>query len=191
MIKNASLTIVLAAVLIGCTTGNVRGDSTTPVDDYGFPDMAEIEVAPVEALEAPILEPNPNPTPNPLALTLNQEFVAPYPGIFFSNDQAAYIIAELEAYQQRVAVIMESMRNGFQLRLRNELEGLRIQINSDRNRYRLIIADRNGQISRLLRQTERIANRGAEFPWEAVLVGAGGLLIGVIGGFLMGFVTGN
>ena len=83
------------------------------------------------------------------------------------------------------------MRNGFQLRLRNELEGLRIQINSDRNRYRLIIADRNGQISRLLRQTERIANRGAEFPWEAVLVGAGGLLIGVIGGFLMGFVTGN
>ena len=191
MIKKLISSILLVSILFGCTTGNLPGGSTTPVDNQGFPDMAPLELAAVEAPEVPAVEPSPTPTPPPLALTLNQEFRAPYPGIFFSNEQAAYIIAELEAYQQRVAVTMESMRTGYELRLRSETEELRLQINSDRNRFRIIIAARDAEIARLLAQTERFANRGAEFPWEAVLVGAGGLLIGVIGGFLMGFVAAN
>lgn len=191
MIKKLISSILLVSILVGCTTGNLPGGSTTAVDDQGFPDMPPLELAPVEAVEVPTVEPNPNPTPAPLALTLNQEFRAPYPGIFFSNEQAAYIIAELEAYQRRVSVSMESMRDGYQLRLRHETEELRLQINSDRNRFRIIIAARDAEIARLLAQTERFANRGAEFPWEAVLVGAGGLLIGVVGGFLMGFIAAN
>jgi hypothetical protein len=191
MIKKLISSILLVCILFGCTTGNLPGGSTTPVDNQGFPDMAPLELAAVEAPEVPAVEPNPTPTPPPLALTLDQEFRAPYPGIFFSNEQAAYIIAELEAYQQRVAATMESMRTGYELRLHSETEELRLQINSDRNRFRIIIAARDAEIARLLAQTERFANRGAEFPWEAVLVGAGGLLIGVIGGFLMGFVAAN
>ena len=191
MIKKLISSILLVSILVGCTTGNLPGGSTTAVDDQGFPDMPQLELAPAEDVEVPIVEPNPNPTPAPLALTLNQEFRAPYPGIFFSNEQAAYIIAELEAYQRRVSVSMESMRDGYQLRLRHETEELRLQINSDRNRFRMIISARDAEIARLLRQNERFANRGSEFPWEAVLVGAGGLLIGVIGGFLMGFVAAN
>ena len=191
MIKKLISSILLVSILFGCTTGNLPGSSTTPVDNQGFPDMAPLELAAVEAPEVPAVEPNPTPTPPPLALTLNEEFRAPYPGLFFSNEQAAYIIAELEAYQQRVAATMESMRTGYELRLSSETEELRLQINSDRNRFRIIIAARDAEIARLLAQTERFANRGAEFPWEAVLVGAGGLLIGVIGGFLMGFVAAN
>ena len=191
MIKKLISSILLVSILFGCTRGNLPGGSTTAVDDQGFPDMPPLELAPVEAVEVPTVELNPNPTPAPLALTLNQEFRAPYPGIFFSNEQAAYIIAELEAYQRRVSVSMESMRDGYQLRLRHETEELRLQINSDRNRFRIIIAARDAEIARLLAQTERFANRGSEFPWEAVLVGAGGLLIGVVGGFLMGFIAAN
>ena len=191
MIKKIISSILLVSILVGCTTGNLPGGSTTAVDDQGFPDMPPLELAPVEAVEVPAVEPNPTPTPAPVELTLNQEFRAPYPGIFFSNEQAAYIIAELEAYQSRVAATMESMRTGFQLRLHNETEELRLQINSDRNRFRMVIAARDTEIARLLRQNERFVNRGSEFPWEAVLVGAGGLLIGVIGGFLMGFVAAN
>lgn len=178
-------------MLVGCTTGNLPGGSTTAVDDHGFPDMPPIELAPVEAVVVPTVEPNPTPTPAPIALTLSQEFTAPYPGVFFSNEQAAYIIAELEAYQERVSVSMESMRNEFQLRLNTETELLRLQINSDRTRFRLVIEARDAEIARLMRLNERVINRGSEFPWEAVLVGAGGLLIGVIGGFLMGFVAAN
>jgi hypothetical protein len=191
MIKKFTSYILLVSILFGCTTGNRPGGSTTPVDDHGFPDMAELELAPVEAVEVPAVEPNPTPTPAPLALTLDQEFRAPYPGIFFSNDQAAYIIAELESYQQRVSVSIEGMRTTFELRLRNETEELRLQLNSDRGRFRTIIAARDAEIARLLAQNERFVSRGSEFPWEAVLVGAGGLLIGVIGGFLMGFVAAN
>jgi len=191
MIKKLISSILLVSILFGCTTGNLPGGSTTAVDNQGFPDMPPLELAAVEAVEVPAVEPNPTPTPAPVELTLNQEFRAPYPGIFFSNEQAAYIIAELEAYQRRVSVSMESMRDGYQLRLRHETEELRLQINSDRNRFRIIIAARDAEIARLLAQTERFANRGAEFPWEAVLVGAGGLLIGVVGGFLMGFIAAN
>lgn len=191
MIKKFISSILLVSILFGCTTGNLPGGSTTAVDNQGFPDMAALDLAAVEAVEVPAVEPNPTPTPAPLELTLNQEFRAPYPGIFFSNEQAAYIIAELEAYQQRVAATMESMRTGFELRLRNETEELRLQINSDRGRFRTIITARDAEIARLLAQNERFVNRGSEFPWEAVLVGAGGLLIGVVGGFLMGFVAAN
>ena len=191
MIKKLISSILLVSILFGCTTGNLPGGSTTPVDEHGFADMPTLELAPVEVTEVPAVEPNPTPTPPPLALTLNQEFRAPYPGIFFSNEQAAYIIAELEAYQARVSATMESMRTGFQLRLHSETEELRLQINSDRNRFRMIISARDAEIARLLAQNERFVNRGSEFPWEAVLVGAGGLLIGVIGGFLMGFVAAN
>lgn len=191
MIKKLISHILLITLLVGCTTGNLPGGSTTAVDDHGFPDMPPIELAPIEAVVVPAIEPNPTPTPAPFALTLNQEFVAPYPGVFFSNEQAAYIIAELEAYQQRVAVSMESMRNAYDLRLRTEMEDLRLQINADRIRFRLIIEARDTEIARLMRMNETIVNRGSEFPWAAVLVGAGGLLVGVIGGFLMGFVAGN
>jgi len=191
MIKKLISSILLVSILVGCTTGNLPGGSTTAVDDQGFPDMPPLELAAVEAVEVPAVEPNPTPTPAPVELTLNQEFRAPYPGIFFSNEQAAYIIAELEAYQSRVAATMESMRTGFQLRLHSETEELRLQINSDRNRFRMVIAARDTEIARLLRQNERFVNRGSEFPWEAVLVGAGGLLIGVVGGFLMGFIAAN
>ena len=191
MIKKLISSILLVSILFGCTTGNLPGGSTTAVDDQGFPDMPPLELAAVEAVEVPAVEPNPAPTPAPVELTLNQEFRAPYPGIFFSNEQAAYIIAELEAYQSRVAATMESMRTGFQLRLHSETEELRLQINSDRNRFRMVIAARDTEIARLLRQNERFVNRGSEFPWEAVLVGAGGLLIGVVGGFLMGFIAAN
>lgn len=191
MIKKLISSILLVSIITGCTTGNLPGGSTTAVDDQGFPDMPPIELAPVEAIVVPTVEPNPNPTPSPVALTLNQEFRAPYPGIFFSSQQAAYIIAELEAYQQRVAASMESMRTGFGLRLHTETEELRLQINSDRTRFRLVIQARDAEIARLMRLNERIVNRGSEFPWDAVLVGAGGLLIGVIGGFLMGFIAAN
>ena len=191
MIKKIISSILLISILTGCTTGNLPGSSTTAVDDHGFPDMSPIELAPAEAVVVPTVEPNPTPTPAPISLTLNQEFTVPYPGIFFSNEQAAYIIAELEAYQQRVAASMESMRTGFDLRLHTETEELRIQINSDRARFRLVIAARDAEIARLMRLNERVINRGSEFPWEAVLVGAGGLLIGVIGGFLMGFIAAN
>lgn len=191
MIKKLISSILLVSILFGCTTGNLPGGSTTAVDDQGFPDMAALELAPVEAVEVPTVEPSPTPTPAPLALTLNQEFRAPYPGIFFSNEQAAYIIAELEAYQRRVSVSMESVRDGYQLRLNHETELLRLQINSDRTRFRIIISARDAEIARLLRQNERFVNRGSEFPWESVLVGAGGLLIGVVGGFLMGFIAAN
>jgi len=191
MIKKLISSILLVSIITGCTTGNLPGGSTTAVDDQGFPDMPAIELAPVEAVEVPTIEPNPTPTPSPVALTLNQEFRAPYPGIFFSSQQAAYVIAELEAYQQRVAASMESMRTGFQLRLNTETEELRLQINSDRTRFRLVIQARDAEIARLMRLNERIVNRGSEFPWDAVLVGAGGLLIGVIGGFLMGFIAAN
>jgi hypothetical protein len=191
MIKRLLSSIFIVSVLVGCTTGNLPGGSTTAVDDQGFPDMPAIELAPVETVEVPTIEPNPTPTPSPVALTLNQEFRAPYPGIFFSSQQAAYIIAELEAYQERVAASMESMRTGFQLRLNTETEELRLQINSDRARFRLVIQARDTEIVRLMRLNERIVNRGSEFPWDAVLVGAGGLLVGVIGGFLMGFIAAN
>ena len=191
MIKKLISHILLVSLLVGCTTGNLPGGSTTAVDDHGFPDMPPIELAPVEAVVVPTVEPNPTPSPAPIALTLNQEFTAPYPGVFFSSEQAAYIIAELEAYQERVAVSMESMRTGYSLRLRTETEELRLQINADRARFRIVIAARDAEIARLMRLNERVINRGSEFPWDAVLVGAGGLLIGVIGGFLMGFVAAN
>jgi hypothetical protein len=191
MIKKLISSILLVSIITGCTTGNLPGASTTAVDDQGFPDMPAVELAPVEAVVVPAVEPSPTPTPLPVELTLNQEFRAPYPGVFFSNEQAAYIIAELEAYQQRVAASMESMRTGFGLRLHTETEELRLQINSDRARFRLVIQGRDNEIARLMRLNERVINRGSEFPWEAVLVGAGGLLIGVIGGFLMGFIAAN
>jgi hypothetical protein len=191
MTKKYISVVLLISMITGCATGNLSNASTTPLNNQGFPDMPMLELAPVETVQVPQLEPNPSPTPEPIALTLNQEFTAPYDGIFFSNEQGAYIIAELEAFQQRVALTIENMRTRFELRLRNETESLRLQINSDRARFRIVIADRDEHINRLLRQNERFVNRGSEFPWEAVLVGAGGLLLGVIGGFLMGFIAAN
>jgi hypothetical protein len=101
------------------------------------------------------------------------------------------VIAELEAYQDRVVTTMRSVRHSFELRLNRETEDLRIQINADRTRFRIAIEARDTEIARLLRQNERFVNRGSEFPWEAVLTGAGGLLIGVVGDFIMGFLTVN
>ena len=191
MINKLISFVLLASILTGCISGGTPGGSTTAIDNQGFPDLPPIELAPVEAVVMPAVEPNPTPTPSPVALTLNQEFRAPYPGIFFSNDQSAYVIAELEAYQDRVATTMRSVRHSFELRLNRETEDLRIQINADRTRFRIAIEARDTEIARLLRQNERFVNRGSEFPWEAVLTGAGGLLIGVVGGFIMGFLTVN
>jgi len=191
IIKRLIAFILLASIISGCISQGTPGGSTTAIEEHGFPDLPPIAITPVEAVEVPAVEPNPNPTPSPLQLTLNQEFRAPYPGIFFSNDQAAYVIAELEAYQDRVATTMNSVRRTFQARLDREIEDLRIQINGDRTRFRIAIEARDAEINRLLRLNERFVNRGSEFPWEAVLTGAGGLLIGVVGGFIMGFLAVN
>ena len=54
-------------------------------------------------------------------------------------------------------------------------EQWRIRLNGDRDRFRIIHEVDQAEITRLLGLVERTMERGTSFPWEAVLVGAGGL----------------
>lgn len=190
MIKSIVFQIFAIVAMIGCAGSRLADLNTTPIQTHGFSEMPELTLAPVEEVEIPVVERIPVPTPSPLRLRINQEFTPPYDGIFLSDIQSTYIIAEIESYQRRVGIVIENMRRQFQLRLHYETELLRVQINGDRLRFRSVIESRNDEISRLLRQNETFANRNQNFPWEAVLSGAGGLLLGVIGGFLLGFISG-
>lgn len=176
--------------MIGCATTRIADNSTTPIETHGFSEMPPLTLAPVEEVEVPAIERIPVPTPSPLRLRINQEFTPPYDGVFFSDIQSSYMVAEIESYQRRVGIVIENLRRLFQVRLHYETELLRVQINGDRLRFRSVIESRNDEISRLLRQNETFVNRNQNFPWEAVLSGAGGLLLGVIGGFLLGFISG-
>lgn len=194
MNKSLLFYVFVTFALIGCATTRIAdsntASNTTPNETHGFSEMPPLTLAPIEEIAVPTIEPIPVPTPSPLRLRINQEFRAPYDGVFFSDIQSSYMVAELESFQRRVGLVIENMRSLFQVRLNYETELLRVQINGDRLRFRSIIESRNDEISRLLRQNETFANRNQNFPWEAVLSGAGGLLLGVIGGFLLGFISG-
>jgi hypothetical protein len=150
--------------------------------------LPEASTIVLDVVETPRIEPNTSPTARTYRLSLGAS--APADGLLLNDEAAAFLIAEMEAFQARVTAALEVQRDRDLARLNLEVGELRLEITSDRERFGVIIAGRDREIIRLMEMNESFVERSNEFPWDTVLIGVGGLVLGLLGGFIFGLVAG-
>lgn len=209
--KKVISTILAFSLLLGCNTApaSETGSRTAtsggegPMDIYSPIPAEDVPVEPLEAVEAAEIVRTTEPRPRELSVGTrllgppdasgnpSYELTLDTTHVLFTSDYASFVVTEIVALRDRAERTLIEQRDRDYETLTFLNEQWRIRLNGDRDRFRIIHEVDQAEITRLLGLVERTMERGTSFPWEAVLVGAGGLLIGVIGGFLMGFVAAN
>lgn len=193
--KQSAFSALLFGILLvsaGCNTTPTPtspGPELTTGGEDSLGTLPEASTIVLDIVEAPRVEPNTSSTARTYRLVLGAP--APADGLLLNDEAAAYLIAEMEAYQSRVIAALEVQRDRDLARLHLEMGELRLQITADRERFGVILAGRDREIARLMEMNESFVASSNEFPWDTVLVGVGGLVLGLLGGFVFGVIAGN
>jgi hypothetical protein len=193
MIKSTFSALLFSFLLIssGCNstpTPVTVPDSTSAGGEDTLGSLPEDTTIVLDVVDAPTIEPNTSTTARSYRLVLGAP--APVDGLLLNDEAAAFLIAEMEAYQARVVAALEVQRDRDLARLHLEMGELRLQITADRERFGVILAGRDREIARLMEMNESFVASSNEFPWDTVLVGVGGLALGLLGGFVFGVIAG-
>lgn len=186
---NKFISILLSITLISaCATGNTaRVHSTTPEPTDIYSPVEAIELAPLQTVAD--ISTDSTTGPAPILILSSQAFVAPVDGLFFTVPVASYILAESEAMQNRANVSLITQRQMDMTRLQLVEDTWRIRLNSERERFKIIHNSDIAELNRLMGLVESSMERTHDFPWVTVFVGIGSLLLGIITGYIVEYIT--
>lgn len=115
---------------------------------------------------------------------------APWAGVLFSPEAVAFILAEYQALQLRASAALVRQRESDWLRLQLEVGRLRLQIDADRDSYRIELEGRDREILRLEEAHQALINEHSNDFWDDFLMVGGGILGGTVVGILIGLLAG-
>ena len=189
VIKKLISTVLFFVLLSACAAGKtIGGHTTTPTPSTDIYSPVEpVEIAPLLAVADVSIETTTGPAPT---LILSQQtFIAPSDGLFFTVPVASFILAENEALQDRANASLLSQREMDMVRLRLNDDTWRTRINSERDRFRIIHESDQNEITRLLGLVESSMTGSSNFSWESVASVGLAMLLGVITGIVIEYVT--
>lgn len=176
-------------LLVGCNRTppvSPEANSTSGGEESLLAPLVEEALTELPLVEAPTVERNTSTTARRYRVTLGMP--APASGLLLNDEAEAYVFAESEAFEARCRVAITSQRDRDAVRLSLEVGELRLQMNSDRERFRIILDGRDREIQRLMSLNETLSGSASDFPLEEVLLGIGALAVGLVGGFAVGFL---
>lgn len=173
----------VVVTIVGCAHGSgtlTRPDALHSLETQFGPVDAGAPV-PLETVAVPAPEP-PDPT-EARTYRLVHGQPAPVDGILFTDAAAAYVVSEYTALHDRFQLALTQQHDRDYARLLHDTETLTLQINSDRERFRLLFQGEENYISTLETMTHQ------DNTWHDIwqVLGAGG--IGVLVGVIVGFVV--
>lgn len=188
LIKQGTALIVLTCFLcsglvVGCGGAPVAGRSTLDSIRAQFPEVEDAPLEPLESVVPPVRE-EPDQTTAFAQRVLRGESV-PFSGLLLSDSAAAFVASEYEALTQRFELALTQQRDLDQARLTRDIESFRLRLNSDRERFLIIV---EGQERHILQLEEIIRNQDEPNLVEIlsfVGIGALGILIGIVVGFFV------
>lgn len=141
-----------------------------------FKPIAPLELQPLELVEIPERD---APPENSTFYRLKLGEIAPIDGFLFSDSAAAFITTEYQALSQRFQLTLETQRDRDLARLNLETGLLRLNINSDREKFLLIVRTMDIDIQDL---QNIIKEQSSPFPklFTIISVGISGVALGFI-----------
>jgi hypothetical protein len=186
IVKRFIASLCIVSLLYGCNNQRVAAP-TTDETTGGESDFAPLEESAIEALslvETPTV--TPNVSPDALGTRFAAGAVTTYSGRLLNDQALSYLFDESTSYERECGLAINRQRDLDAARLALDVGELRLQINSDRERFRIILGGRDTEIERLLTINEELVSDANEFPWDTVLVGVGSGALGLILGFVAG-----
>lgn len=189
------MTVKLISILLcftflsACATGKTAGvrSATTPAPTDIYSPVEVVELAPLQAVADVSADTTTGPAPT--LILSGQTFIAPVDGLFFTVPVAGWIIAESESMQNRANVSLTSQRSMDMARIQLLEDTWRLRLNGDRSRFKIIHDGDQAEINRLMGLVESSMTQTHDFPWVSVLATAGALLLGIITGFIVEYIT--
>lgn len=189
--RNKSLALVVLFVFFtvtacGTSASGQRAGTLDSIREQFAPLQAEEQPSP-EPLESVVVPPREQPntdTSFSQRVLLGQS--APFSGLLLSDAAAAFVASEYEAVIQRYELALTQQRALDYARLLRDTQILRLQINSERERFLLFAESQERHISSL---EAAIAQEGGVDVFQILgLVGAGalGIIIGIVIGIFAG-----
>lgn len=180
------LSLFTTASCAGGKAGSVSA-STLPDNQDAYAPVPEAEIAPLLAVEAVTAEHTTGPAP--LLVPTGQTFVAPSASLCFTLEVSSFILAESESVEARYNASLITQRELDMSRLRLSEESWRIRINSERERFLIVHRGDLAEISRLMGLVKSSMETSSSFPWVTVLVSAGSILLGIVIGAIVEYIT--
>jgi len=182
VIKALITSLLITFIVTGC--GSSAPTRPTALQDLAsrFPEVeAPAEIEPLEIVVVPAPEP-PDATQARTYRLLDGQ-LAPINGILFTDAASAYIVSEYIAIRERFELALSQQRSRDMARLIRDTDSLRLQINGDRERFRLLLESQG----RYIQDLEQLANRDTTFTDVLLMVGIGaiGAVVGVVVGFAL------
>ena len=175
-------------LLTGCNNLQSRTSSIAASTSGGEVDLSPLEETPLEELslvETPTVERNTSPTARSIRIAAGT--LTPYGGRLLNDEAMSYMHTASTTLEDECGAAIRRQRDRDAARLSLDVGELRLQINSDRDRFRIILDGRDREISRLLALNTELSRDANSFPWDAVLAGVGAGALGLV----IGFVTGT
>lgn len=177
-------------LLTGCNGGSTSTSSLASPESVSS--GGEITTAPEESsaaeelplVETPTVERNTSTTARSVRIISGSP--APFSGRLLNDEAMSYIHAASVSLEEACTAAIRRQRDRDAARLTLDVGELRLQLNADRERARIILEGRDREIARLLELNETLTNEINAFPWESVLVGVGSGALGLVLGFVAG-----
>lgn len=179
--------LCICLLLTGCNGQTPSTTSSAPPSSGGEDITAPIEDAAIEELplvETPTVERNTSATARSVRILAGA--AAPFAGRLLNDEAMSYMHTASVSLEEECTAAIRRQRDRDAARLTLDVGELRLQINSDRDRFRIILDGRDREIRRLLELNTELSHTANEFPWEAVLSGVGAGALGLVIGFVAG-----
>lgn len=174
-------------MLVGCNgknTSTLRTASRTAGGEDLLSHVEDAEIEELSLVETPTVERNTSPTARSIRIAVGT--ATPYGGRLLNDEAVSYLHNASVSLELECSAAIRRQRDRDAARLSLDVGELRLQINSDRDRFRVILEGRDREISRLLDLNEDLTRDTNAFPWEAVLTGIGTGALGLVLGFISG-----
>lgn len=189
--KQAISVICAGLLLIGCNNPQSQNTIETPPaatsggeDEFGPIEDTALEELPLVA--TPTVERNTSPTARSVRISVGE--AAPFSGSLLADEARSYLYTSSTSLESECTAAILRQRDRDAARLSLNVGELRLQMSSDRERFRVILEGRDREISRLLELNAAITRESDSFPWETLLIGVGAAALGIVIGFVSGVV---
>lgn len=195
---------LIFSLLFGCNPGSqstsLSQTSGDEIEADMFSPLPEREIEPLEEIPAETITQSSEAAPVELpagSVVLfpsagdqqSRRFTLEHSYVLFTSSAAAFVITEIVALQERAARALREQRTRDFARLRLLDEQWRLQLNSERERFRIIHEADRAEVARLIQLNQAAIQRGNEIPWENILISIGifalGAVIGLVGGLVI------
>lgn len=170
------------------TDSSGEEDVVTSID---WPEL-DLELAPLEEIVLPPFQQTTGAR-GERQTYLRQGEAAPWPGVLLNPAAVAYLISEVEAFQQRAQAALERQRNSDWNRIHLEVQQLQLQIASDRRQADVVIEGLHRDIDRRIQIHDDYVkehsggfwstNFGRVLKWGVAIIAVGAA---AVGGFYLG-----